>query len=163
MLCLGLSNSGKSTLLAHLVGENAANIQPTNGFNIKTLPVNGRVLSIKELGGSDRVQMFWTHYYDNKHALIFVVDISESDTNLQQSIDTLRQNLLSPAFRGRPCIIIGTHKDKPEARSQQQVEEHLKEVMMSHKWALFCCSAFDRYAIQEAMTSLTLLINNVFP
>lgn len=139
------------------------NIEPTNGFNIKTLPVNGRVLSIKELGGSDRVQMFWTHYYDNKHALIFVVDISASDSNLQRSIETLCKTLLSPAFRGRPCMIIGTHKDKPEARSQQQVEEHLREVMQTHKWVLFCCSAFDRRAIQEAITSLTSLINNVLP
>lgn len=161
MLCLGLSGSGKSTLLAQLVGEKTTNIEPTDGFNIKTLPLNGIVLSIKELGGSDRVQMFWANYYENKHALMFVVDISSS--SLQQSIDTLRKILLSPALRGRPCMIVGTHKDKPEARTQQQVEEHFREVLLGHKWVVFCCSAFDRHAIQDAMSSLTSLINNVFP
>lgn len=145
------------------MGESANNLEPTNGFNIKTLPVNGQVLSIKELGGSERVQMFWAHYYENKHALLFVVDIAASDDTLRQSLDILRQTLASPSFRGRPCLIIGTHQDRPDARSKQQVEEQVREVMLAHKWGLFCCSAFDRNAIQEAINSLTMLINNVFP
>ena len=125
--------------------------------------MNGQVLSIKELGGSDRVQMFWANYYDNKHALIFVMDIAASETDLTAAIETLRQILISPALRGRPCLVIGTHKDNAEARSEQQIEDHLRDVMLAHKWVLFCCSAFDRNAIQQAMTSLTTLINNVFP
>ena len=162
MLCLGLSGSGKSTLLAQLVGENTANIVPTDGFNIKTLPINGIVLSIKELGGSERVQTFWTNYYDDKHALIFVVDSSSSDSSLQESINTLRKILSNQSFRKRPCMVLGTHKDKPQARTHQQMEDHFREVLLDHEWALVCCSAFDRHSIQNAMCSLSSLIN-VFP
>lgn len=51
MLCLGLMGAGKSTALATLVGEPSDALEPTTGFNIKTLPVNDTVLNIKELGG----------------------------------------------------------------------------------------------------------------
>lgn len=107
--------------------------------------------------------MFWTNYYENKHALLFIVDISASDTQIEESVEILRKILLNPGFRGRPCLIIGTHKDKPEARSVQQIEQHFQSVMNGHKWKLLCCSAFDRHAILDAFSTLIMLIKNVFP
>ena len=164
VLCLGLSGSGKSTLLAQLVGENpAATIEPTNGFNIKTLPVAGRVMSIKELGGSDRVRRFWAHYFENKHALIFVLNVAATTERMEAAVETLRSTLHSAAFRGRPCLVIGTHGDRPEARSAAAVEEQLREVMANVKWLLVVVSAFDRAAVQQAMASLAALISTVFP
>ncbi|KAF7492698.1 ADP-ribosylation factor-like protein 15 [Sarcoptes scabiei] len=163
VLCLGLSGSGKSTLLAQLVGENTTNIKPTNGFNIKTLPLNGIVLSVKELGGSERVQMFWANYYENKHALLFTVDIASNESIMQQSIETLRNILTNADLRGRPCMIIGTHNDKPEARTQRQIEQYFQTVMNGHKWKVFCCSALDRNSIMDAFAALIVLIKNVFP
>ena len=158
-----MSGSGKSTLLAQLVSENTSNIQPTNGFNIKTLPLNGTVLSIKELGGSNRVQMFWDNYFDNKHALLYIVDISSSESELEESVEILKNILTNPGLHGRPCIIIGTHNDKPEARTSNQIEQYFQGVMAGYKWKLFCCSAFDRHAILDALSTLVLLIKNVFP
>lgn len=39
ILILGLDNSGKTTLLKKLSGEDAANITPTQGFNVKTMVI----------------------------------------------------------------------------------------------------------------------------
>ncbi|KAJ6218790.1 hypothetical protein RDWZM_004602 [Blomia tropicalis] len=160
VLCLGLTGSGKSTLLAQLVGDNTNNIEPTNGFNIKTLPLNGMVLSIKELGGSERVQMFWANYYDGKHALMFVMNLTSTECNIDRSLDTLRMVLANPALRGRPCLVIGTHKDRPDARTKEQMEERLRDLMQDIRWAICCCSALDRHDIHQAMTTLTALIAN---
>ncbi|KAH9506984.1 ADP-ribosylation factor-like protein 15 [Dermatophagoides farinae] len=165
VLCLGLSGSGKSTLLAQLVGEQIGvdTIEPTEGFNIKTLPLNGIMLSIKELGGSERLQTFWSNYYENKHALLFIVNIASNETIMQQSLDTLRTILMNPGLRGRPCMIIGTHKDRPEARTEQQIEQYFQPLLNGHKWKIFCCSALDRKSIMDAFAALIVLIKNVFP
>ena len=37
ILVLGLDNAGKTTLLKKLSQENVENIEPTTGFNVKTL------------------------------------------------------------------------------------------------------------------------------
>ncbi|OTF82761.1 ADP ribosylation factor-like protein, partial [Euroglyphus maynei] len=164
VLCLGLSGSGKSTLLAQLVGEQTNNIEPTNGFNIKTLPLNGIILSVKELGGSERLQTFWSNYYENKHALLFIVNIASNELLMKQSLDTLRQILMNPDLRGRPLMIIGTHKDRPEARTQQQIEQYFQPLLNDHnKCKILCCSAFDRNSIMDAFAALIVLIKNVFP
>lgn len=143
-----------------MVGENTTNIVPTTGFNIKTLPINGLVLSIKELGGSDQVRRFWNNYYENKHALLFVFDVSTPETELQDSLELLKKILSN--FKGKPCMIIGTHKDNPNARTAPQIEAILQSILAGHKWSLYTISAFDRLAIREAIHSLASLINSVF-
>mgnify|MGYP000061773130 CR=1 FL=1 len=163
VLCLGLSGSGKSTLLAQLVGEQTNGIEPTNGFNIKTLPLNGIILSVKELGGSERLQTFWSNYYENKHALLFIVNIASNEIIMQKSLDTLRTILMNPGLRGRPLMIIGTHKDQPEARTQQQIEQYFQPLLNGHKCKILCCSALDRNSIMDAFAALIVLIKNVFP
>lgn len=107
--------------------------------------------------------MFWANYYENKHALLFIVDIASNESTLQKSLETLRKILLNPGLRGRPCMIIGTHQDKPEARSQQQIEQYFQTVMNGHKWKVFCCSALDRNSILDAFACLIVLLKNVFP
>lgn len=125
------------------------------------------MLSIKELGGSDRVRHFWTHYFEDKHALLYVLNIAAPEGRLEASVETLRNTLSSSAFRGRPCLVIGTHGDQPEAREAAVVEARLREALMGQgkdtKWTLVVLSAFDRAAVQAAMASLAALISAVFP
>lgn len=91
VLCLGLTGAGKSTILAQLVGEAHSHLEPTNGFNIKTLPVNDTVISIKELGGSCRIQPFWECYFNEKNAILFVVNAAASEDELKTSRDILKK------------------------------------------------------------------------
>lgn len=66
-LRVGLSGTGKSTLLAQLVGEPLCQVEPTTGFNIKTLPFKDTILSIKELGGSNNIQVGRIWLLTKKH------------------------------------------------------------------------------------------------
>eukprot|EP00042_Codosiga_hollandica_P036528 m.279780 g.279780 ORF g.279780 m.279780 type:complete len:110 (-) comp54908_c0_seq20:253-582(-) len=51
VLLLGLSGAGKTRLLATLLGEDAGDIKPTQGFNIKSVKFDNVVLNVKEIGG----------------------------------------------------------------------------------------------------------------
>lgn len=158
ILCLGLSGSGKSTLLAHLVGETTSNIEPTIGFNIKTLPIKDTVISIKELGGSGRVQHFWNYYFTDKNAILFTVNSASNEEELKRARQTLKSVLSNNRLRGRPCLILGTHMDMSEAKSEQELEQFFQNIMHGHKWRVFCCSSFNKQQILTALETLVDLI-----
>ena len=160
ILCLGLSGSGKSTLLAQLVGETTENIEPTNGFNIKTLPIKNTVLSIKELGGSGRVQNFWDYYFADKNGLLFVVNSASDEEQLRLAKETLKSVLSNPRLKGSPCLVLGTHSDLSGARTEKQLELYLQNVMHGHKWTVVCCSSFNKQQIINAFETLVDLITN---
>lgn len=156
---MGLSGAGKSSLLAQLVGDLPGDSPaPTNGFNIKTLPLNGIVLSIKELGGSDRVRTFWPNYYEPNDALLYVIDLAAADRVFHESLDSLRRVVAHPELRNKPCMIIATHVEVHGARSERDLLDLLHELLAGRKWKLRCCNTTERRETIDAFTSLTTLI-----
>lgn len=66
VVCIGLSKSGKSTLLSVLSGESTDNIEPTIGFRIKALMFNDCIVDVKELGGKNlHKQYLMCYMYGN--------------------------------------------------------------------------------------------------
>ncbi|XP_053207415.1 ADP-ribosylation factor-like protein 15 isoform X1 [Panonychus citri] len=162
VLCLGLSGAGKTTLLSHLVQEPLSNCEPTRGFNIKTLPIKNTVISIKELGGSFQVQPFWDHYFGNKNGILFVVDSTDSEEELNTAQEALRVVLADHRLTGKPCLILGTHSDLEGARNSEEIERYFKPLMNGRKWCVSCCSAYDRTQIIAALeTLIDLMVMNV--
>ncbi|XP_058267614.1 uncharacterized protein arl15b isoform X2 [Hemibagrus wyckioides] len=53
VVCIGLTGSGKTSLLSRLCNEAADTIVPTTGFSIKAVPFQNAILNVKELGGFD--------------------------------------------------------------------------------------------------------------
>ena len=51
ILVLGLDNAGKTTIIKALSSEDISNIQPTQGFNIKSLTQDGFKLNVWDIGG----------------------------------------------------------------------------------------------------------------
>ncbi|KAH8038570.1 hypothetical protein HPB51_001991 [Rhipicephalus microplus] len=151
VLCLGLTGAGKSTALATLVGEPWDALEPTTGFNIKTLPVNDTVLNIKELGGS--VRPFWQEYFGDAHGVLFVLDAAASESSLQESRQTLAEVL--PQLKGRPCVVLATHADLSGCATQTQVEQLLEGLMHGRKSAVLSCSRGQRQEVLKALEMLT--------
>lgn len=156
MLCLGLSGVGKTTLLSNLVDEPMIKSEPTTGFNIKTLPLKNTVLSIKELGGSLRIQPFWDHYFSNKHAILFVVNANDSESELCAAKNTLESVFSDVRLKSKPCLILGTHGDLDGSRRPEDIETIFSSIMGGRKWCVFCCSAYDRAQI---ITAFEILID----
>ncbi|XP_076341003.1 ADP-ribosylation factor-like protein 15 isoform X2 [Tachypleus tridentatus] len=136
VLCLGLKGVGKSTVLASLVGESTENIEPTTGFNIKTLPVLETTINIKELGGTEEVKIFWNKYFQGQHGVVFVVNGSANEEEQCLSMEVMKAVLTDTALKGLPCLIIVTHMDKPECRTFKEMEEFLQGVLQGRKWIL---------------------------
>ncbi len=77
ILVLGLDNAGKTTILKALSNEDITSITPTHGFNIKNLSHDGFKLNVWDVGGQKALRNYWSNYFENIDALVFVIDSAD--------------------------------------------------------------------------------------
>lgn len=152
IICVGLCGAGKSTLLGIVNDESVEDIQPTKGFNIKAVEADNIIFTVKELGGSDDIMQYWSRYYAGALGLIYVLD-STAD---QKQLDLIRENLhcvlSEKKLTGCPSLILASHQDKAGAWSSQQLQDVLKlsEMLAGRLWIFRTCSKTDQKSIRAA-------------
>ncbi|KAI1240113.1 hypothetical protein IHE44_0011563 [Lamprotornis superbus] len=131
LVCIGLSGSGKTSLLSQLCSESPENIVSTTGFSIKAVPFQNAILNVKELGvliivlkGADNIRKYWSRYYQGSQGVIFVLDSASSEDDLETARNELHSALQHPQLCTLPFLILANHQDKPAARSVQEIEEN---------------------------------------
>merc|ERR1712113_1250544 len=77
LLMLGLDNSGKTTALKQLAGEDITHITPTQGFNIKSVQQSNFKLNVWDIGGQKHIRPYWENYYQNTDAVVYMVDSAD--------------------------------------------------------------------------------------
>ena len=78
ILVLGLDNAGKTTILKKLSNEEIKQIQPTQGFNVKSMVQEGFKLNVWDIGGQLAIRKYWENYFDATDALVYVVDSADT-------------------------------------------------------------------------------------
>ncbi|XP_064901275.1 ADP-ribosylation factor-like protein 15 isoform X5 [Columba livia] len=120
LVCIGLTGSGKTSLLSQLCSETPENIVSTTGFSIKAVPFQNAILNVKELGGADNIRKYWSRYYQGSQGVIFVLDSASSEDDLETARNELHSALQHPQLCTLPFLILANHQDKPAARSVQE-------------------------------------------
>ena len=93
-----------------LSDENIKNIKPTEGFNIKNLAVEGINLSVWDLGGQKVLREYWSNYFENTDALIFVVD-SADKARLKEAGAELSKLICEEQLENVPIIVFANKQD----------------------------------------------------
>ncbi|XP_020932345.1 ADP-ribosylation factor-like protein 15 isoform X2 [Sus scrofa] len=125
LVCIGLTGSGKTSLLSKLCSENPDSIVSTTGFSIKAVPFQNAILNVKELGGADNIRKYWSRYYQGSQGVIFVLDSASSEDDLETARNELHSALQHPQLCTLPFLILANHQDKPAARSVQEKSSSL--------------------------------------
>ncbi|XP_036807325.1 ADP-ribosylation factor-like protein 6 isoform X2 [Oncorhynchus mykiss] len=93
VLCLGLDNSGKTTIINRLKPSNAQtqDIVPTIGFSIEKFKTSSLSFTVFDMSGQGRYRNLWEHYYKEGQAIIFVVDSGDKLRMVvaKEELDTL--------------------------------------------------------------------------
>ncbi|XP_021795054.1 ADP-ribosylation factor-like protein 15 isoform X4 [Papio anubis] len=121
LVCIGLTGSGKTSLLSKLCSESPENVVSTTGFSIKAVPFQNAILNVKELGGADNIRKYWSRYYQGSQGVIFVLDSASSEDDLEAARNELHSALQHPQLCTLPFLILANHQDKPAARSVQEL------------------------------------------
>ncbi|GMH86607.1 hypothetical protein TrST_g13902 [Triparma strigata] len=125
ILTLGLSLSGKTTMLKAIQGDPNPTPKPTVGFVPHALQLGSSVVTFYDLGGGDSIRDIWPNYYAETHGLIYVLDSSSDDMTFKDACSVFLESVSSPALAGKPCLLILNKKDLPSYRDTEEVLETL--------------------------------------
>ena len=70
LLILGLDNAGKTTILKQISNEQITSVEPTKGFNVKTLVQENFKLNMWDLGGQKEIREYWTYYFEGVQGIV---------------------------------------------------------------------------------------------
>ncbi|XP_039725864.1 ADP-ribosylation factor-like protein 15 isoform X1 [Pteropus medius] len=160
LVCIGLTGSGKTSLLSKLCSESPDNVVSTTGFSIKAVPFQNAILNVKELGGADNIRKYWSRYYQGSQGVIFVLDSASSEDDLETARNELHSALQHPQLCTLPFLILANHQDKPAARSVQEVKKYfeLEPLARGKRWILQPCSLDDMDALKDSFSQLINLL-----
>jgi ADP-ribosylation factor related protein 1 len=96
----------------------------TVGLNVGRIEAFNHNLVIWDLGGQTGLQSIWDKYYDESHAVIYVVD-SANPARFLESKQALDRVLGARELFGAPVILMANKQDLPEATSPHDIGEDL--------------------------------------
>lgn len=158
VLILGIDKAGKTTLLEKLKtlysdfeGLPPDRIVPTVGLNIGRVEAHKSKLIFWDLGGQLGLRTIWEKYYEEAHAVLYVVD-SVSRTRLEDTKSALEKVLRHPDLHGAPMLVFANKQDLPGALNAEELSHilDLKEVS-DRPTMVQAISAYEGSGIQQGV------------
>lgn len=157
VLILGIDKAGKTTLLekmksvySNIEGIPPDRIIPTVGLNIGRIEVANSKLVFWDLGGQPGLRSIWEKYYEEAHAVIFVVDAS-CPSRFEDAKSALEKVLRHEDLQGAPLLILANKQDIPEAVSADELPQYLDLKKLDERVFMFeAVSAYDGMGIRES-------------
>ncbi|KAL4635704.1 ADP-ribosylation factor-like protein 6 [Arapaima gigas] len=175
VLCLGLDNSGKTTIINQLKPSNASrcrlfpiptmylsgrcfiaqtqDIVPTIGFSIEKFKTSSLSFTVFDMSGQGRYRNLWEHYYKEGQAIIFVIDSGDKLRMVvaKEELDTL---LNHPDIKHRriPILFFANKMDLRDALSSVKVSQLLcLENIKDKPWHICASNAVKGEGLQEGV------------
>eukprot|EP00877_Chromochloris_zofingiensis_P006001 jgi/Chrzof1/1654/Cz10g16020.t1 len=130
ILVLGLDKAGKTnfceklkTLFTDFVGLEPSKIMPTVGLNVGRIEAFNCNLIFWDLGGQPGLRSIWDKYYNETHAVIYVVDATNRD-RFDEGKVAMEKVLGSRELVGAPLLVVANKQDIEGAAGLQEVAEH---------------------------------------
>lgn len=93
VLTLGLDNSGKTTIIRQMLGQDIDTISPTMGFEINSIIHNNFTINVWDIGGQTSLRNFWGNYFDKTNLVMWVIDCLSLE-RLDESYQELREKVI---------------------------------------------------------------------
>uniref|UniRef100_A0A7M5VA50 ADP-ribosylation factor-like protein 6 n=2 Tax=Clytia hemisphaerica TaxID=252671 RepID=A0A7M5VA50_9CNID len=163
IICLGLDNSGKTTIINKLKPEKAqsTDIVPTVGFTVEKVMANGLNFTVFDMSGQGRYRNLWEHYFQDAQAIIFVIDSSDNLRIVvaKEEFDMLIQH---PMIKSRriPVLFFANKMDIRNALTPVQISNLLKlDEMRDKPWHICASNALTGEGLPEGVEWLTDQMN----
>nr|GEW78137.1 ADP-ribosylation factor-like protein 2 [Tanacetum cinerariifolium] len=150
ILMVGLDNSGKTTIVLKINGEDTSVISPTIGFNIKTMTYDKYTLNIWDVGGQKTIRSYWRNYFEQTDGLVWVVDSSDLRRldDCKYELDNL---LKEERLSGASLLVFANKQDIQGALSPDEIAKvlNLDAMDKTRHWRIVGCSAYTGDGLLE--------------
>merc|ERR1712217_250546 len=144
ILMLGLDNSGKTTALKSLAGEDVSHITPTQGFK----------LNVWDIGGQKHIRPYWKNYYQNTDAIVYMVDSSDR-ARIDEAAEELSTLLDEELLASVPVLVYANKQDLLNAKTAAEIMNDLDLVNAKSRWVhVEACSAKTGDGLESGMGKL---------
>jgi len=160
ILMLGLDNSGKTTALKQLAGEDVTTITPTQGFNIKSVVQHNFKLNVWDIGGQKHIRPYWKNYYEGTDAIVYMVD-SADRMRVDEAAEELEQLFEEPMLSTVPVLVYANKSDILGCMQTDEIMTSLELNGVKGRWVhVESCSAKSGENLAEGMEKLMTQINS---
>ena len=157
IIMLGLDNAGKTSTMLRLKGEEPTKVAPTIGLDIAHLKHKNYSITIWDIGG--KIKDLWHHYFQNLHAVIFVIDTNDLE-RMEEAKKCLNSIIIDPALNNCPILLFGNKIDLPKSISQQELISQFNINTNSPNILIQMCSAKENVGVKEGIEQLISKLNN---
>ncbi|NP_001171750.1 ADP-ribosylation factor-like protein 6 [Saccoglossus kowalevskii] len=159
VLCIGLDNSGKTTIINQLKPKDSQyeDIVPTIGFSVEKFASSALSFTVFDMSGQGRYRNLWEHYYKDAQAVIFVVDSSDK-LRMVVAKDEMDQLLSHSDIKNRrlPFLFFANKMDLREALSSVKVSSMMGlENLQNKPWHICASNALTGEGLHEGVEWLT--------
>ncbi|KAK6121693.1 hypothetical protein DH2020_044561 [Rehmannia glutinosa] len=129
-------------------------IVPTVGLNIGRVEVSNTKLVFWDLGGQPGLRSIWEKYYEEAHAVIYVIDAA-CPSRFEDSKSALEKVLRHEDLQGAPLLILANKQDLEDAVSADELAQYLDLKKLDERVYTFqAVSSFDGLGIKESVNWL---------
>eukprot|EP00128_Syssomonas_multiformis_P017393 Colp12_sorted_trinity150504_noHs@27668 len=129
VLIVGLDNGGKTTLLEKIKSLFNKNYKPlprskitsTVGLNVGKVDVGRVVLMFWDVGGQQELHSIWEKYFNECHAIIYVVDPCDQE-RLELSREVFERVVSDQSLKGVPLLVWVNKQDAEQRLSIDEVK-----------------------------------------
>lgn len=136
VLILGLDNAGKTTLLEQLKAiytrKHPQDLSdqrtvPTVGQNVARIMVGKSQIKLWDLGGQESLRSMWQKYYEESHAVVFVVD-STDRARLEDCQAELDRIISNDVLAGIPVLMLANKQDRDDCLEVEDIKEVFNKI-----------------------------------
>ena len=155
IIIVGMNNAGKTTILYKLALDEVIITEPTIGSNVEEVQHQNLRLQVWDLGGQENLRAAWDAYYENTHAVIFVID-SADDSQMQTAKAEFLTMLVHNELKDVVLLIFANKSDMPTARDPDELTEiYGFGEIEHHEWKLQPCCALTGEGLAEGLDWLS--------
>mmetsp|Transcript_14072 Transcript_14072/g.23346 ORF Transcript_14072/g.23346 Transcript_14072/m.23346 type:complete len:187 (+) Transcript_14072:36-596(+) len=156
ILCVGLDNSGKSTIINFLKPKKATatEVVPTVGFSVEEFAKNNLTFTVFDMSGQGRYRNLWEHYYKEVGGIIFCID-STDRIRMCVAKDELESLLSHAEMKKIPVLFFANKMDLPTAATPVDCVRDLELDKITDKpWHIAASNAITGEGLDEGISWL---------
>lgn len=122
IIFLGMNGSGKSSFIDALHGKFNDDIRPTIGFRPTSMMMGEDKVRFYDIGGGAKIRKIWPEYFHDTHAIVYMVDSSETDADkIGESVALFNETMSNELLQNKPLVFLSNKQDLNDAKASDVI------------------------------------------
>jgi small GTP-binding protein len=141
VICIGLDDAGKTTIISYYKTGKHQELSPTHGVSLEKIQFRDLEIISMDMGGQIAYRQIWDQFFPGTALIVFVVDAANRE-RIAEAKEELDRSLESPSLRGKPLLVFANKQDLEGAMSQSEIIENFNlNILTDRSWTVIECSA----------------------